>query len=30
MAYLPALAGVIVFGGQNSEVPLNDTWQFMP
>jgi hypothetical protein len=30
MAYLPALAGVIVFGGQNSEVPLNDTWQFIP
>ena len=30
MAYLPALGHVIVFGGQNSETPLNDTWQFMP
>jgi hypothetical protein len=26
MAYLPALAGMIVFGGQNSEAPMNDTW----
>ena len=30
MAYLPALGRVIVFGGQNSETPLNDTWQFIP
>jgi len=30
MAYLPALGHVIVFGGQNSETPLNDTWQFVP
>ena len=30
MAYLPALGRVIVFGGQNSELPLNDTWQFVP
>jgi hypothetical protein len=30
MAYLPSLGHVIVFGGQNSEIPLNDTWQFMP
>jgi hypothetical protein len=30
MAYLPALTGMVVFGGQNSEAPLNDTWQFMP
>src|SRR5436190_3022418 len=30
MAYLPALGRVIVFGGQNSETPLNDTWQFVP
>ena len=30
MAYLPALGRVIVFGGQDSETPLNDTWQFVP
>jgi len=30
MAYSPGLGRVIVFGGQNSETPLNDTWQFMP
>jgi len=30
MAYSPALGRVIVFGGQNSETPLNDTWQFVP
>lgn len=30
MAYLPALGRVIVFGGQNSGTPLNDTWQFAP
>jgi len=29
MAYLPALGHVIVFGGLNSETPLNDTWQFV-
>ena len=27
MAYDPALHHVIVFGGQNNEVPLNDTWE---
>jgi hypothetical protein len=27
MAYDPALHHVIVFGGQNQEVPLNDTWE---
>ena len=30
MAYSPALRHVIVFGGQLSEAPLNDTWQFAP
>jgi hypothetical protein len=30
MAYSPALHHVIVFGGQLSEAPLNDTWQFVP
>src|SRR5437773_273209 len=30
MAYLPALGRLIVFGGQDSETPLNDTWQFVP
>jgi hypothetical protein len=30
MAYLPSLGHVIIFGGQNSELPLNDTWQFVP
>jgi hypothetical protein len=30
MAYLPALRHLIVFGGQDSGTPLNDTWQFMP
>jgi hypothetical protein len=30
MAYLPSLGRVIVFGGQESETPLSDTWQFMP
>ena len=30
MAYLPALRHVIVFGGQDSETPLNDTWQLIP
>jgi hypothetical protein len=30
MAYLPALRGVIVFGGQDSETPLNDIWKFVP
>jgi hypothetical protein len=30
MVYLPALRHVIVFGGQNSETPLNDTWEFIP
>jgi len=30
MAYLPALGNLIVFGGQDSETPLDDTWQFMP
>jgi len=30
MAYSPGLGRVIVFGGQNSETPLNDTWQFIP
>jgi Galactose oxidase, central domain len=30
MAYLPALGRVIVFGGQDSETPLDDTWQFVP
>ena len=27
MAYDPALHHVIVFGGQNNEMPLNDTWE---
>jgi hypothetical protein len=27
MAYDPALHHVIVFGGQNNDVPLNDTWE---
>ena len=27
MAYDPALHHVVVFGGQNKEVPLNDTWE---
>src|SRR5207302_4160033 len=26
MAYLPSLGHVIIFGGQNNEIPLNDTW----
>jgi hypothetical protein len=30
MAYLPALGHLIVFGGQDSETPMNDTWQFIP
>jgi len=30
MVHLPALGHVILFGGQNSETPLNDTWEFMP
>lgn len=30
MAYLPALGHVVVFGGQNNENPLNDTWELMP
>ena len=30
MAYLPSLGHVIIFGGQNNEIPLNDTWQFAP
>jgi hypothetical protein len=30
MAYSAALGHVIVFGGQDSETPLNDTWQFIP
>jgi Galactose oxidase, central domain len=30
MAYLPALSHLIVFGGQDSETPMNDTWQFIP
>jgi hypothetical protein len=30
MVYLPAVGHVIVFGGQNNELPLNDTWQLMP
>ena len=30
MAYLPALRRVILFGGQNSETPLSDTWEFVP
>jgi len=29
MAYLPAVRRVIVFGGQDSETPMNDTWQFV-
>ena len=30
MVHLPALGHVILFGGQNSEIPMNDTWEFMP
>ena len=30
MAYSPSLGHVIVFGGQNSEVPLGDTWELVP
>src|SRR5206468_8793434 len=30
MVHLPALGHVILFGGQNSETPLNDTWECMP
>jgi len=30
MAYDPALGHVIIFGGQNSEVPLGDTWELLP
>ena len=30
MAYSPSLGHVIVFGGQNSEVPLGDTWDLVP
>jgi hypothetical protein len=30
MAYLPSLGHLIVFGGQDSETPMNDTWQFVP
>jgi hypothetical protein len=30
MVNLPALGHVILFGGQNSEIPMNDTWEFMP
>ena len=30
MAFLPALGRVVLFGGQNSETPLNDTWIFIP
>jgi len=30
MAYDPTLGHVIIFGGQNSEVPLGDTWETHP
>jgi len=30
MAYDPTLGHVIIFGGQNSEVPLGDTWELVP
>ena len=30
MAYSPSLGHVIIFGGQNSEVPLGDTWELVP
>ena len=30
MVHLPALGHMILFGGQNSETPMNDTWEFMP
>jgi hypothetical protein len=30
MVHLPALGHVILFGGQNSETPMNDTWEFVP
>ena len=30
MAYSPALGHVVVFGGQNSEIPMNDTWELFP
>jgi hypothetical protein len=30
MVNLPTLGHVILFGGQNSETPMNDTWEFMP
>jgi Galactose oxidase, central domain len=30
IAYDSALRHVILFGGQNSDTPLNDTWEFIP
>jgi hypothetical protein len=30
MVRLPTLGHVILFGGQNNETPMNDTWEFMP
>ena len=30
MTYFPALGHVIVFGGQNNDTPLNDTWELIP
>jgi len=30
MAYSPSLGHDIIFGGQNSEVPLGDTWELVP
>jgi hypothetical protein len=30
IAYCPALRHVVIFGGQNGDTPLNDTWEFIP
>jgi hypothetical protein len=30
MVYDPPLGHVIVFGGQNNEMPLDDTWELLP
>ncbi len=30
IAYHPALHHVVIFGGQNSDMPLNDTWELIP
>jgi hypothetical protein len=30
MVYHPLIGHVILFGGQNNEVPLDDTWELVP